>query len=666
MPDRQPARPALDRQPSLDGLRAVAVTGVVLFHAGIGWLRGGFLGVEAFFVLSGYLITSLLVAECDASGDVRLGAFWLRRARRLLPALVLLIVTVALYQALAGAQHGSPDLVGNGLAALFYVANWHQIWTGSGYFTATGPTSPLQHTWSLGIEEQFYLVWPVVVLGVVHLTRRAADPVRRRRRLLLAVASAGALASAGAMAILSRGGGIDRAYYGTDTRASGILVGAALALLLTRRPLAPEPRGRRAATAAGLVGAAAVLAAMVLVPGDAHWLYEGGFLVFDLAMAAVILAVHVGRRSVLARGLSTRPLVALGLVSYGVYLWHFPLFLWLTESSAGVGGTALLALRLAATLVAATLSYVLVEKPIRTRRVPAPVLGALAPAAAAAAVAGLLLAPSLPAGAGVPATAAAVRASSQRVAEPGGAEGSSGAQGSSTAHDHAVTTLLVGDSLGLTLGMGLGVDAASYGVDLVNHTILGCGFTNTGEILYHTGFAPGYAPCTDAFDTWGQQADALHPGAIVVVLGFWDCFTHEMGGQQVHVGQPAFDAYLSSRIDALIARLGGGTVPIVLVGVPTTDSVPFPDGSPAPENDPARHAAMNALLRTAAATHRGVTYFDLDRVVSPGGVYTPTVHGQTCRWADGEHFTVFCGQLTQRTLLPLVDHLAAGAPATAR
>ena len=186
----------------LDGLRAVAVAAVILFHGGVSWAPGGFLGVEVFFVLSGFLITSLLVTEWARSATIGLRRFWGRRARRLLPALFALVVVIGAYYAVAGPTKAVPGLKGSGISTLLYFNNWHQIADRTNYFAASGPVSPLQHTWSLAIEEQFYLVWPLLVLAVLSLTRRSGASERRSLQILLALSIAGVIASATEMAIL--------------------------------------------------------------------------------------------------------------------------------------------------------------------------------------------------------------------------------------------------------------------------------------------------------------------------------------------------------------------------------------------------------------------------------------------------------------------------------
>ena len=248
--------------PALDGLRALAILAVLAFHGGMPWAHGGFLGVDAFFVLSGYLITSLLLAEWEQTGRIDLAAFWERRARRLLPALLLMVAVVTL-----GARALLPAeelrlLRGDGLAALFYVANWRMILRGGDYFAQTASPSPLEHTWSLGIEEQFYLAWPLLVAAC--LWGRVAVAARRaalRRAILLC--AIGVAVSTVLLAALYRAEDPGRAYYGTDTRGASLLIGAGLAILLARHWTGRRGIGRcrypRPARSARSLGRAAAL-----------------------------------------------------------------------------------------------------------------------------------------------------------------------------------------------------------------------------------------------------------------------------------------------------------------------------------------------------------------------------------------------------------------------
>ncbi len=330
-------------QPPLDGLRAVAVLAVLGYHYGAG--SGGYLGVDIFLVLSGYLITSLLAIELSSTGRIGFLSFWARRVRRLLPALLVLVLLVALYAVFAAPVEQLARVRSDGLATLFYVQNWHMIRAG------TQP-SPLSHTWSLAIEEQWYLIWPPVFLGLSWLCRG-------RRRLLIGVVLFLALLSALEM---SRYGPSLRAYYGTDTRAQALLLGAALALLLQVKS-GPVRRGTRVGLE--LVGVASLITVVVMAAKPPSWMYQGGFLLVAIAVAFVIAASVQRESPVLGRALSITPLRWLGLISYGVYLYHFPVLRWLNESRTGLSVVPLTLVRFTVTVAIATLSFVLIERPIR-------------------------------------------------------------------------------------------------------------------------------------------------------------------------------------------------------------------------------------------------------------------------------------------------------------
>jgi peptidoglycan/LPS O-acetylase OafA/YrhL len=373
--------------PGLDGLRALAVIAVLLYHAGISWLPGGFLGVEVFFVLSGYLITALLLAEWRTKGSVDVKAFWMRRARRLLPALYLLIVATLAY-ALVFLPGEVASLRNDALAAFGYVTNWYLVLGHESYFEAVGRPSLLKHLWSLAVEEQFYLVWPLVFwLGV------SFGATRWRTRRVLMVALGGATISVALMAALFvPGADPSRLYYGTDTRAAGLLIGAALAIVWTPELRQTRSRGRSCPTVRGFkrdraqgrfqrrwrwtvptlldaLGLAAlgtlVFLCLRLGEFDAP-LYRGGLAAVSLATAALIMAISYPQTRLGSALLGHRPLRWIGERSYGIYLWHWPVYM-VTRPQLDVpfDGMPLLALRLVATVLLADLSYRYVEMPIR-------------------------------------------------------------------------------------------------------------------------------------------------------------------------------------------------------------------------------------------------------------------------------------------------------------
>jgi peptidoglycan/LPS O-acetylase OafA/YrhL len=335
----------------LDGLRALAVAAVLLYHAGL--LAGGFLGVEVFFVISGYLITSLLIREWQLNDSIDIRAFWIRRARRLVPASVLTIV-VTLAVAVVALPDEVASLRGAAAAALLSVSNWYAIFNQQSYFESVGRPPLLRHYWSLAIEAQFYLVWPIaLVFGLS----------RFRQRYVLVATLLIALASAVWMAVLHQpDGDPSRVYYGTDTRASGLLLGAALALA--------APRWRSRGLTIDGAGALALggLAFLCLKLGEYDpFLYSGGFaLVGLLSLVTIAAAVHpeghFGRRV-----LEWAPLRWLGVRSYGIYLWHWPVFM-LTRPGLDVplDGWPLFILRLTLVLLLADFSFRCVEKPWRS------------------------------------------------------------------------------------------------------------------------------------------------------------------------------------------------------------------------------------------------------------------------------------------------------------
>jgi peptidoglycan/LPS O-acetylase OafA/YrhL len=353
----RPGEPGRRYAPGLDGLRAIAVLAVIAYHLKLHWAKGGMLGVAVFFTLSGYLITDLLLGHWDRHGNLGLGQFWLRRARRLLPALFVMLAVVSVWVALFDASQLA-DFRKQVLAAALYISNWWTIAQHGSYFARFAPPLPLDHLWSLAIEEQFYLVWPwLLALGIW--------AVRSGRRLALAsLALAGA--SALAMALLYRPGyDPTRVYEGTDTRAFELLIGAALAFVWPSRRLRPgvRPAARTVLDVLGVVGLAGILVLVSTTDSYSPFLYPGGLLLLSCATAATVAALaHPATR--LGSALGWRPLRWIGVRSYGIYLWHWPIIVLTSPAEGGVATTKA-ALQVAATLVVAALSWRYVEEPVR-------------------------------------------------------------------------------------------------------------------------------------------------------------------------------------------------------------------------------------------------------------------------------------------------------------
>lgn len=348
--------------PGIDGLRAVSVLAVLAYHGGLLWSPGGFLGVEVFFVISGYLITSLLVAEHRRNGKIALRNFWLRRARRLLPALYALLAATT-----AAAMIGAPDALRrlrlDVPAAVFYVSNWVQIAHQDSYFVQFGRPPLLQHLWSLAVEEQFYLFVPLLA---------ALALPRLRRRAVAVIAVAGATASAVLMAALYRPESDgSHLYLATHTRLSGLLLGVAMGLIWS--PMRLRSAAERAAPAArwaldgvAVAGLATLAWSFWRVNEFDPFIYRGGFVVVDIATLAVI-GTLVHPRSDVDRVLGVAPLRWIGQRSYGIYLWHWPVF-QLTRPGLDhqLGGVATTVVRLGLTFGISAISYRFIEQPIRS------------------------------------------------------------------------------------------------------------------------------------------------------------------------------------------------------------------------------------------------------------------------------------------------------------
>ena len=622
-----------ERITSLDGLRAISLLVIMGYHFGVGWLPGGFLGVDVFYVLSGYLITGLLVGERAERGRIALAAFWLRRARRLLPALLAVLVAATLMVRWAEPAGLFPDYRTSALSALFYFSNWWQIAASSNYFVVTGATSPLTHTWSLAVEEQYYLVWPLVVAGVMHRSRTVARGIQT----VAAVSVVGALASAVEMAVLYHPGtNVTRIYVGTDTHAQSILIGSALACGLTmvqrRRglegssPRATSTRLRVLLTAFGLAGLVGTLVLASAMDGSSGFAYRGGLFLASLAAAALIMGAVCVPGGLVDAGLSLRPLVWLGTVSYGAYLWHYPVSVYLDPDRTGLSGVALLAVRSGCTIGLAAASYSLIERPVmegRFWRSPR----AIAPAAALVAATVVVVL------AGTAATTVAAVRVTRFVSPP--------------AARRPATVVVLGDSTALTLGSALAA-TAPVGTAVVSAGLFGCGLAIGSSASNHPP-EPGLAmfpACNQATPT-DQQWPALDAAAVagtargdvvLFVAGTWETQDLLVDSKWTNIDQLWFRRYLLAQMRVAVAVATRHGAHLDFTTMPALASGAAMGAAPFPEDSPERRLAYDGLVTAVSRQFPGqVSVIDLGKILSPAGAYTQFLDGVQVRTADGVH-----------------------------
>jgi peptidoglycan/LPS O-acetylase OafA/YrhL len=656
---------SLTYMPALDGVRAFAVLAVMAYHGGLTFLPAGFFGVDAFFVLSGFLITTLLVTEWGKTSGIALRAFWARRARRLLPALLVMLVFVVLYARFAAAPGAYPGLRWDSIAALFYSANWRFVASGQSYFAQAGPVSPLLHTWSLAIEEQFYILWPLVVLAIMRFRRSASA---RALKTLLVVSVVGALASALEMALLFNPlEDSTRLYFGTDTHAQCLLVGAALAagVALWRRrgsSTVSSSTGQRVLSAAGLVGVGVSAWAWSQWQYGQSLVFRGGFLVVSVSVAAAILSAVLHPTGIVSRGLSWGPLRFIGRISYGMYLWHFPLDIALTASRTGLEGTSLFLFRTVVTIAVSTISFYGLERPIRRGNVLSSARARIAtPAALIGTAVVIVLATITPAGA-VPTSVS-----------PTTPSGTSSTPIPATLAKAPVRVMLVGDSVSFTLGVGLATQDRHFHLNVSNLGILGCGVDqgpevwddNQGRLVELPTAVPcrvvpkkGYVPWATA---WSEWIPKVRPNVVVLLAGRWEVDDRLYEGHRTNILNKGYATYTKHQLERAVQIGTSGGARMVLMTAPCYDIGEQLNGQPWPQDDIRRVQKYNSLVREVGAEFpTKVTVQDLYSMVCPDGKFMPTLDGLPLRDADGVHFSMAGGAgaaLLAPRILPLWEQL---------
>jgi peptidoglycan/LPS O-acetylase OafA/YrhL len=612
---------------ALDGIRGLAVALVVVYHFAPDVLPAGFIGVDVFFVLSGFLITSLALGEHDATTTVSAGAFYVRRARRLLPAAVTTVVVTVALAATLQPDSARGTTRGQGIASLLYTANWWSIGHNDSYQATFGAESPLSHFWSLAVEEQFYLLFPLALVGVIVLVRRRQGGSRTLAGAVLAAATAGALASAVLMAVLyDPAGDPSRVYFGTDTRIQAPLLGVAGACAWW---LWSDRVRRHRGVLAGVAALVLLVLGWVAVASGFRdaWLYDFGFLAVAAGTLLVVLAVCAGRSPV-TRVFELRWLCVLGLVSYSVYLWHWPVRVFLTSDSTPFSGWMLFVARVAVTAVAATASYLLVEQPFRRSRQPRRVAGLWLGGIAVGALAVWVIARP------VPAPASEFTSAEAPVVQP--------------AVGAPLRVLWLGDSVAWTMGGGhldfpqpLNFDNPFDPERIViwNKADYSCPLVATpkrtmGVVKEKTGW------CVHKDTEWPKLLDQFPADAVLWSATMFDSYDNQVDGRWLTFASPEWDQlYLDDLEQARAIATSRGAV-FVLLG--QADPVANPDEpdqeSLLPENV-WRWGHVRDLQRRFADDHGVDTRFvDLQPIVCPDDSCASLTIEHPGMRSDGVHF----------------------------
>ena len=643
------------------------------------WARGGFLGVDAFFVLSGFLITSLLLVEYRAKGRIAFTAFWARRGRRLLPALFLMLIGVGVYAVAFAKPDELNRLRADALTTIGYVANWRPVFSGESYFDQFSVPSPLRHTWSLAIEEQWYAMWPLLLFVMLRFRRGSL-------RAALAMSLAMAAGSALLMALLFQPlHDPSRVFYGTDTRAQSLLVGALLAMLLLERAPVRSVSGRV------MLQGGAVLSVLFLgfvwarAGDDSVLLYRGGFLVLGMAVAVVIAASVQPGAGVVGRVLALPPLRGLGLISYGVYLWHWPVYLMLTPDRTGLNDYPLFALRVATTLGVAIASYHFLETPVRRgafKRWKAS--WTLAPAAAGCVAVALILvtrggAPTfavptaasseLPPTAPAPvATAPAPVATAQPLVATTPALNVTAAPPIATplatpTPAAPVRVLIIGDSVAVTLSDGLERAQGEWDLAVWDQSVLGCGLVGADAKLFQGKWIDQGTECGDWRARWQSDVDTFKPDVVLVLSGAWDTYDMSVDGRALEFGAPEADARALAGLEQAVDVLSSRGATVILLTTPYPEKRDLAVDGRTNRVDPKRVDVLNGLYRTVAEERPGkATVVDLNGYLDSLG--NPVALDGVDLRIDDLHFTPEGSDIIVRWLAPQIVSIARGTGAT--
>ena len=561
MTEESQQQASLAHHRGLDGLRGVAVILVIIFHSGLGWLPGGFLGVSVFFTLSGFLITSLLINECENTGRIDLKAFWGRRLRRLAPASLVVIAGVVGLASWLSTSIEASRIKGDAISATLYFSNWRFIYSGHSYGELFASPSPLQHLWSLSIEEQLYVIVPVVIAGLFALGLR-----RRAIGIVFLIAVAGSTIAT--MFTNSH----ELIYYGTHTRAAELLLGSALACLFGQRIEKLAVNKAKSLSTLYIVPIVGVVVLSRFSSVDSPWVYSGALTAFaGLSVICLIAAIQAGPvRSIL----SSSPLVRVGEVSYGLYLIHWPVIVWLNSERVDLQPTALFVLQVIVTVILTLVSYWLIEQPIRRRKVLLSVRWA-ASSFVASVVGVLILASAILASASsqvdtTPDVLVTIAPTSS-VVDPVNASSTtivgSSAKPARVDRTGPLSVLVIGDSTAENIATAL-AQASDGSLGVISGGVLGCPLLKVAQVRDRKDSQQDVSYCPSNEQLVRDHVSEVD--AVVVVAGVANQWAYQYAGSDVWV-EPASERYKADlngfleNIEDIVAPYG---LPILVFETP--------------------------------------------------------------------------------------------------
>jgi peptidoglycan/LPS O-acetylase OafA/YrhL len=661
------AAPRFAYIPGLDGMRAVwVILGPLLYHARPDFIPGGILALDLFFVLSSYLITSIALNEWDRTQRIDLVAYAGRRARRLLPALLLCLGALTVYLLVWGDGDQYARWTGAIVSTLTYSANWYEIFSGVSYFEQYANPSPLVHVWSFAIEEQFYLFAPFFLLAGLRYGKRHALRVLGISSAVLAVASAVW------MSVLYDGDNLSRVYYGTDTRAQALFVGIFLAVVMRAHGPVRTRVGRNVLIGGAYVASVFYGFAVFTISERSAWMFErGGFLLMAVAAGVIVIGVTQPSRGPLHRFYEAAPIRYLGRISYGLYLFHLPIYLLVITPERLASSVWWVVAALALTLASAALSYTLFEKPVMERRFPIvsrrgePVRLRPWPAAFASSLAVMLILVGLLAvNANKPPEERQVLVAAP-TAEPS-ADGASGTTDGPIAApsdvgevvaplveqedaERTLRVLVVGDSVSYQIGNAL-IDWSEQNagrVSVLNHAHIGCIVARYGEKRTPAADgAPG--PVGDICSNWNvpvsvdrigdpevvswpTAVQAFRPDVVIASITPWDVTDRKvpsLGDEWTHIGQADFDEYAHDEYRLASEVLTSRGAELIWLAGPALNR------ELAAENDPARIERLNQIVATATQDLPRVRIADFPSFIGPVGS-----ERETSMRRDGVHLS---------------------------